>query len=276
MNNMLKNPNHPSPRVRKVRGNAFTLIELLVVIAIIAILAALLLPALAKAKSTANRASCKSNIRQQLVALEMYAGDNKDLLPSSGGNWAHDMSDTVVGDMTNNGASYKVWYDPGDRGNSSVDVLSIWNKWATDGWTEVGYAETFPGTASYSQQGSWAWQTNLNHRISDTSITYTEGTTSVGLPINLATRPQVACEMSTGITSPPPSPVTLAIMEGYTWNGIVDGQYAYVSSHMANATIPAGVNIGMIDGHVEWRSFNSPYIQPRAGLGSGGAPVYFY
>ena len=61
---------------------AFTLIELLVVIAIIAILAALLFPALAGGKEKARRASCKSSVRQFLLAAHMYANENDQRLPS--------------------------------------------------------------------------------------------------------------------------------------------------------------------------------------------------
>ncbi|MBY0312007.1 MAG: type II secretion system GspH family protein [Phycisphaerales bacterium] len=93
----------------------FTLIELLVVIAIIALLVGILLPALGKARDSARGVKCASNMRQLVIALSLYANDNKSFYPPN----------------TNPSVSNEYWYDTPRLGqympDGNIEVLNSSN-----------------------------------------------------------------------------------------------------------------------------------------------------
>src|SRR5262245_53369184 len=88
------------------RRSGFTLLELLVVIAIIAVLAALLFPALVAAREASRGSTCKNNLRQFGIGMNVYADNHKDFFCSGAFDWRRDGVPTEVGwiaDMVNGG-----------------------------------------------------------------------------------------------------------------------------------------------------------------------------
>jgi prepilin-type N-terminal cleavage/methylation domain-containing protein len=70
---------------------AFTLVELLVVIGIIAILIGILLPSLSKARAAARTMACSSNLRQLVLATQMFAQEHGGCLPKAQNNGSNIM-----------------------------------------------------------------------------------------------------------------------------------------------------------------------------------------
>ena len=66
---------------RKSRSTAFTLVEILVVLAIIVILAALLFPIFSRVREQGRASTCRSNLKQLALAVQLYAQDNNGRLP---------------------------------------------------------------------------------------------------------------------------------------------------------------------------------------------------
>jgi prepilin-type N-terminal cleavage/methylation domain-containing protein len=86
MTHALRHTRHNRSLNHRRRRAAFTLVELLVVIGIIALLIAILLPALSKAKDSANRTACLSNLRQLSMGTIMYANANRGCFPHTAPN----------------------------------------------------------------------------------------------------------------------------------------------------------------------------------------------
>lgn len=132
----------------------FTLLELLVVIAIIALLAAILFPVFTRAKQSAQRTSCLSNIRQIGIGTLLYAQDYDGHLP-----WAGDPSDLHGTDWQKGTYASQVKSMPAQSLILSPYIKSstVWRCPSDFGFSRCGpyeRSELDASPASYSKFGS--------------------------------------------------------------------------------------------------------------------------
>jgi prepilin-type processing-associated H-X9-DG protein len=137
-----------------------------------------------------------------------------------------------------------------------------------DGYRCITYAQTFYGTAMYA--GEYA--TNTNFKLGATTTPGPDGPAS-GVPVGaVSQRPLTACAIlnntdDSDIYSVEQTYNWSVIDGGYHFNGVTKGNN---SCHLEGRPVPVGGNIGMLDGHVEWRPFKQMINRTSA------SPFFYY
>jgi prepilin-type processing-associated H-X9-DG protein len=231
-----------------------------VVISIIGILASLLLPALASGKTRAKRVQCLSNLRQVNVAFRLYTDSNRDKLPKVGsGNWAWDVPWDVGSSMLSYAGNNKKVFYCASSGFTDEDNNTLWN-FTTNSYRVIGYAMTFPGTASVLP---------INQNPSVFPQPFTDPASGLTQPAQPASSRALMADAV--ISQPGNGDEKNRWLNSYT--GIKGGFVKLHNTAHLDRAMPAGGNVAMLDGHAEWRRF--ALMRVRTDVNSG-APVFWW
>lgn len=244
----------------KPERRAFTLIELLVVVAIIALLLAILMPALQRVREQGRRQSCGSQIRQHCLAFLMYADDYEGRLPlpDTPGGWLWDLDVDVVNFMLQTGMRKEMFYCPSNRTmHTNMDHF----------WTfQANVVNEKELTGNFIVSG-YCYILHLAPRRGERpEIQNNPNGSKVWLKATTEKQPALR-ELSVDATlcawdqrGPEYPSGNFGMVAGGTLGQV--GLYDR-TSHLKNDAQPSGMNVGFLDGHVEWRHFNLRWESPE-------------
>ena len=226
-------------------SRAFTLVESFLIIIIICLLGSVQFAAMTKAKHHTTVAACAANLRQGTMAFHIYGTENNDKLPAAAGYWAWDMPLDLGVTLGRYGAPKSAWYCPASPDNAD----RLWN-YVPNNYRVVRYALTLAGGPSLSS-------TNWNPTLTPQPISYGP----IILPPPLASRRVLVADA----TLSQPGQDNEADRASYNYL-TVQGSYPGLrgTSHV-DRSLPAGGNLGMMDGHVEWRTFQNMHVRTPPG-----------
>ncbi len=250
-------PSEPARRP-SVGGIDFTLIELLVVISVISILAAMLLPALSRARESALRVHCMSNMKQQALAILLFIDAHDKRLPAQHAltdRWCKWDKDDERAELWDSTSGHAVWICPNHPSGSLQSQVNLAKKGGGYHPNSVErdprdlYGSTFGhGFHQHPHLGQAAdpaWQ-----RL-DIRLFRRHGVGNMGFPWNGAIKPghnkfNLVAE-----------PAYLTIMtEIYPLANVVEGFNVQRNGgawrHKSSNGVPDGGNQAYGDGHVEW------------------------
>ncbi len=242
------------------RGNrraAFTRIELVVVLLVVAMLTGLGTSVIRGTKNQVKIAQCAGNLRQFALSHLLYAADNSDNMPapaagSFGGSWAWDLDGNVGNVLNQYGTPPATMYCPGTAPRfQPTNNMELYHFGAT--LHVIGYALTLPGMPAIPS-------TNMNFSV-------------IPRPIQ-----------SGSITIPPPRASQRVLIADANLTTFGSGNYNAISGgyrlpHLCphlDGFVPAGGNLAMLDGHVEWRQFSQMQVRTFTSVNGTATPVFYW